>query len=214
MAGRQESQGARPKPPSETLRQRVEPAQRLAGRISWSRTVTASSRRARAEPPSSAKLHLGHGGILRTKKLASGLYYLAGHEQRRQDDDRRMRSLPAGPTVPAAGGERMYKRPAYPMHSVAVDPFEYAGADYLAMVDRYSNYCFVARLRNKTAARSYRRWKGGSWTTASRATSRATAGGSSCQTTRSGALRTTSSRLPRRRITTSPTAWLSRRSSK
>jgi hypothetical protein len=107
-------------------------------------------REARAELLS--KLHAGHGGILRTKKLAQGLYYWPG-----MNSD--VKSLVDGceacqqdrPSQPREEN-RMYKRPAYPMHSVAVDPFEFAGADYLVMVNRFSNYCFVARLRNKTAA--------------------------------------------------------------
>jgi hypothetical protein len=99
-----------------------------------------------------SKLHLGHGGILRTRKLACGLYFwpgmnsdiktmIDGCEACQQDR----------PSQPREEN-KMYKRPSYPMHSVAVDPFEFAGGDYLAMVDRYSNYCFVARLRNKTAS--------------------------------------------------------------
>jgi transposase InsO family protein len=98
-----------------------------------------------------SKLHLGHGGILRTRKLAGGLYFWPGmnNDVKTMIDGCEVcqQDRPSQPREE----DRMYRRPAYPMHSVAVDPFEYAGVDYLVMADRYSNYCFVARLRNKTA---------------------------------------------------------------
>lgn len=41
--------------------------------------------------------------------------------------------------------------PMYPYHIVAMDLFEYAGHDFIAIIDAYSNYLSMFRLNNKTS---------------------------------------------------------------
>lgn len=41
--------------------------------------------------------------------------------------------------------------PGYPFHMVSMDLFEYAGRDFISMIDAYSGYLLVENLNGKTS---------------------------------------------------------------
>lgn len=43
------------------------------------------------------------------------------------------------------------QNPRYPFHIVSMDLFEYAGHDFIAIIDAYSNYLIAAKVNNKTS---------------------------------------------------------------
>lgn len=40
----------------------------------------------------------------------------------------------------------------YPFHRIAIELFEYAGKDFLSIIDSYSGYLVVAKLNQKSAS--------------------------------------------------------------
>ncbi len=93
-------------------------------------------------------LHMPHAGVNKTKQQARSLYFwprmnkdvtemVQGCEACQELMDSQAREPPLET-----------KEPNYtPMSHVAVDLYSYGGRDYLVMVDRYSGYPFVQRLR-------------------------------------------------------------------
>ena len=98
-------------------------------------------------------LHRSHAGITRTKKLAREYYYWPGIG----NDITKMvdRCEACQLSRPSQAAEPLQPHPeaTYPMHSLSMDLFEEAGKHYLLVVDRFSGYPFVFRLRSlKTSA--------------------------------------------------------------
>ena len=92
-------------------------------------------------------LHLSHSGITKTKALAKDLYFWPGmykdiqHMVEQCQVCREM--LPSQATVP---NEPFDLSQAEPMSHVGADLFQFAGKDYLIVVDRLSGYPFPMML--------------------------------------------------------------------
>ena len=95
-------------------------------------------------------LHLPHGGITKTRQQANRLYYWPGMASDVKnltetcEECNRCR-----PSLPKQENQEKSKALG-PMTHVAADLFDFKGSDYIVMVDRFSGYFFVERLR-KTA---------------------------------------------------------------
>lgn len=96
-------------------------------------------------------LHGPHLGIEKTLARGRMLYYWPGMNTQ-------IKELVASCTIcekfkrnnqkePLLQGET----PKYPFHVVAMDLFEYAGRDFVALIDSYSNYLIALKVSNKTS---------------------------------------------------------------
>lgn len=96
-------------------------------------------------------LHEPHLGIEKTLSRARMLYFWPGM-------NKQIKALVASCSVcekfkrnnqkePLVQGEM----PKYPYHIVAMDLFEYAERDFIAIIDAYSNYLSAFPLKNKTS---------------------------------------------------------------
>lgn len=91
------------------------------------------------------QLHLSHAGVQKTRKQAQQLYFWSGMA----NDIKEMLEkcevctmhLPSLPVVRSSA-----EAPAEAMEEIATDLFEFAGKDYLAVVDRYSGFIWCSRL--------------------------------------------------------------------
>ena len=96
-----------------------------------------------------ALLHRSHAGWIRTRKLAQERYYwptmMAEIKQFVQSCSACLERLPSQQRE-----SLRLSHADYPMEMVSVDLFSAAGKDYLVMIDRYSGFPFVARLRSTT----------------------------------------------------------------
>ena len=93
-------------------------------------------------------LHIAHAGIVKTKKLAAQSYFWPGMNS---DLSRLIDTCESCQKVrPSQGHEplQLYPQPDAPMTDVSLDLFHSHMGDFLIMVDRYSNFPFVARLRS------------------------------------------------------------------
>ena len=100
-----------------------------------------------ARPALLARLHLAHGGLVKTKALARQLYFwpsmnndianlVGACEQCREH-------LPSLPKLPM----RAFSPPICPMSHLGADLFQCGAVHYLVVVDRYSGFPFVWPLR-------------------------------------------------------------------
>lgn len=96
-------------------------------------------------------LHLPHLGIEKTLARARMLYYWPGMNAQ-------IKELIASCNICEKFKRSNQKEPLsqeeipkYPFHMVAMDLFEYAGRDYIALIDAYSNYLMAVDLKNKTS---------------------------------------------------------------
>ena len=105
-----------------------------------------------ARPALLARMHLAHGGLVKTKELARQLYYwptvnnditnmVGACEQCRAH-------LPSLPKLPS----RAFSAPICPMSHLGADLFQCGGAHFLLLVDRYSGMPFVWPLRGLSTA--------------------------------------------------------------
>ena len=105
-----------------------------------------------ARPALLARMHLAHGGLVKTKALARQLYYwptvnndianmVGACEQCRAH-------LPSLPKLPS----RAFSAPICPMSHLGADLFQCGGNHFLVLVDRYSGMPFVWPLRGLSTA--------------------------------------------------------------
>lgn len=94
------------------------------------------------------KLHSSHSGISKTKALARQFFFWPGFTK---DIEEMIANCEACRLYKPSQHEntQAYQEATYPFQAVSVDLAETGGADYLVMVDRYSNYIWVHKL-NKT----------------------------------------------------------------
>ena len=97
-------------------------------------------------------LHLPHGGIVKTRQQANRLYYWPGMSsdvknitETCEECNRCRASLPKQVN-------QEQSKALGPMTHVATDLFDFKGSDYLVLVDRYSGFFFVERLKKTTTA--------------------------------------------------------------
>ena len=96
-------------------------------------------------------LHGPHLGIEKTLARARELYYWPGMSSRIREVvqscivcERFRRNNQKEPLM-------QEESPKYPFHIVAMDLFEYAGRDFVAIFDAYSNYLITIPLNNRTS---------------------------------------------------------------
>lgn len=96
-------------------------------------------------------LHEPHLGIEKTLARARKLYYWPGMNTQ-------IKQLVTSCTICEKFKRNMQKEalvqeeaPRFPFHVVAMDLFEYAGRDFVAIIDAYSNYLIAMKLNNKTS---------------------------------------------------------------
>ena len=96
------------------------------------------------------RLHLSHAGIAKTRKQAQELYYWPGITNE-------IKALVEGcqacmkysASLPTDGQEEETAsvEPLEPMEAVATDLFEWAGAHYIVLVDRFSGFIWCQKLK-------------------------------------------------------------------
>ena len=92
-------------------------------------------------------LHVGHSGIVKTMELARNYYYWPGmnneikHVIEKCDECQHFRA-----SQPLE--VRITSEASFPMESVSMDLFSLAQKDYLVIVDRYSGFPWVFKLRH------------------------------------------------------------------
>lgn len=96
-------------------------------------------------------LHLPHLGIEKTLARARMLYYWPGMNSQIKElvascniCEKFKRNIQKEPLV-------QEEIPKYPFQVLAMDLFEYAGRDYIALIDAYSNYLMAVNVQNKTS---------------------------------------------------------------
>lgn len=96
-------------------------------------------------------LHQSHLGIEKTLARARMLYYWPGM-------NKQIRELVVSCTICEKFKRNLQKEPLvqeqtpkYPFHIVAIDLFEYAGRDFVALIDAYSNFLISLKLNSKTS---------------------------------------------------------------
>ena len=96
-------------------------------------------------------LHVPHAGLSKTRTAASKLYYWPGMNS---DLKNAIESCDACTThLPSQAKEPLIPTTAdSPMSQVACDLFDYAGHNWLVMVDRYSGFPFAQRLNKTTTS--------------------------------------------------------------
>ena len=91
-------------------------------------------------------LHLSHSGITKTRELAKHLYYWPGIttdiKKMVESCSECQRSKPSLPR-----DANIHTTASTAMESVSADLFQAAGKHYLVMVDRYSGFPFVSKLK-------------------------------------------------------------------
>lgn len=96
-------------------------------------------------------LHDPHLGIEKTLARARKLYYWPGMNGHIKDV---VQSCKVCEKFHRNNQKEMLTQeesPKYPFHIVAMDLFEYAGRDFVALIDSYSNYLVSIALKNKTS---------------------------------------------------------------
>ena len=100
-----------------------------------------------AVPEILSLLHLSHAGMVKTKQQARSLYFWPKMNRDIEEMIRECNACqalqPSQPREPELPPEEN----CTPMSHVGVDLWEYAGRTYLVMVDRYSGFPLVQRLR-------------------------------------------------------------------
>jgi len=98
------------------------------------------------------KLHVSHMGIEKTKQLARQHYYWPGMDSDIELHVRRCCTCSANrkrqqkqPLIP-------HPIPEYPWQKVGCDIFTFKGRDHLLVVDYFSKFCEVVKLKSKTAS--------------------------------------------------------------
>ena len=96
-------------------------------------------------------LHKSHAGVTRTYKTARAAYYWPSMKR---DIEDLLQSCEECQMVRPSQHDVLKPFPdaSEPMHSVSLDLFSYAGHDHLVMVDRFSNFMWVHRLKRTTTA--------------------------------------------------------------
>ena len=96
-------------------------------------------------------LHKSHAGVTRTYKTARAAYYWP---TMKADIETLIKCCEDCQTLRPSQHDVVKPFPdaSEPMHSVAMDLFSYAGRDHLVMVDRFSNFVWVQRLKSTTTA--------------------------------------------------------------
>ena len=96
-------------------------------------------------------LHKSHAGVTRTLKTARAAYYWP---TMKNDIEALIQRCEECQTLRPAQHDvvKPFPEAEEPMHSVAMDLFSYAGMDHLVMVDRFSNFVWVARLKSTSTA--------------------------------------------------------------
>ena len=98
-----------------------------------------------------ALLHKSHNGIVKTRKLASQLYYWPAMNADIKNTIEKCHEcqtlLPSQPAEPLK-----QTTASFPMEKVSMDLFSWQGQHYLIMADRYSGWPFVHRLTKETTA--------------------------------------------------------------
>ena len=96
-------------------------------------------------------LHQGHCGFIKTKRLAQELY----HWPQMTTDIRQLAETCEACQELAPSQQREPLKPSkasFPMEMVGIDLFQWAGIHYLCMVDKFSGYPFVHKLRSLTTS--------------------------------------------------------------
>ena len=97
------------------------------------------------------ELHVSHSGISKTKALARQHFFWPGLSK---EIELQVGNCEAcrlhRPSL--AEVKQEYAEAEYPMQAVSVDLFDNAGADWIVMVDRFSNYIWTKRLTSTTTA--------------------------------------------------------------
>ena len=97
-----------------------------------------------------AKLHLQHQGMVKTKALASQLYYWPGITRQVltmvETCAKCMAVLPSKPIEPL-----QFTATSRPMEAVSLDLFSHSGSSWLIMADRYTGWPMVKNLRKSTS---------------------------------------------------------------
>lgn len=96
-------------------------------------------------------LHLAHLGIEKTLARARSLYYWPGMNAQIRE---MIQSCGVCEKFTRNNQKEQLsqdERPRYPYHIVAMDLFEYAGRDFISIIDSYSNFLVSIKLNNKTS---------------------------------------------------------------
>jgi hypothetical protein len=97
-----------------------------------------------------AALHKGHGGITKMRKLAQELYFWPGIA----NDIKMMvdgcRECQEGRASQPREPDQGFAPPDSAWDTIATDPFEYGGKDFLLVTDVLSGYPFVVKMGDKT----------------------------------------------------------------
>jgi hypothetical protein len=97
-----------------------------------------------------AALHKGHGGITKMRKLAQELYFWPGIA----NDIKMMvdgcRECQEGRASQPREPDQKFAPPDSAWDTIATDPFEYGGKDFLLVTDVLSGYPFVVKMGDKT----------------------------------------------------------------
>jgi hypothetical protein len=97
-----------------------------------------------------AALHKGHGGITKMRKLAQELYYWPGIA----NDIKMMvdgcKECQEGRASQPREPDQKFAPPDSAWDTIATDPFEYGGKDFLLVTDVLSGYPFVVKMGDKT----------------------------------------------------------------
>ena len=106
-----------------------------------------------AQPQVLRLLHLSHSGITKTRELANQLYFW---HTMSKDIERLIKACEACQSRRPAQAEMPAQAPrepaTYPMSHMGTDLFQLRGAHWLVLVDRFSGFPFVARLRRTWTA--------------------------------------------------------------
>lgn len=97
------------------------------------------------------RLHSGHMGIEKTKKLARQYYYWPGMDYDIEVWIRRCSTCNANKRKQTKQPLMQHPVPDYPWQKVGCDIFTSRGQDYLLTVDYFSKFAEVSRLKRKTA---------------------------------------------------------------
>lgn len=105
-------------------------------------------------------LHAPHLGIEKTLARARSLYFWPGMNNQIKE---MVLSCPVCEKFKRNNQKEELKQedaPKYPFQTVAIDLFEYAGQDFLSIIDAYSGYVFVENLNNKSSGHIIVKLKG------------------------------------------------------
>ena len=96
-------------------------------------------------------LHRSHAGVTRTYKTARAFYYWPSMKR---DIETLLLSCEECQMVRPSQHDvvKPFPEATEPMHSVSLDLFSHAGQDHLVMVDRFSNFLWVQKLKSTSTA--------------------------------------------------------------